>query len=127
MKMKIQFTKNEIVAIYKVAKMMAEADGVVLHQEMRGIEEEMSKLNFVEEEYNKVVIDGEKTSAIDALVVLSKMEDIKKKYVSSFLGYFISIDDDIADVELALWTFIVNVANLPKMNIRQAVEIYRGF
>ena len=125
--MKIQFTKNEIVAIYKVAKMMAEADGVVLHQEMRGIEEEMSKLNFVEEEYNKVVIDGEKTSAIDALVVLSKMEDIKKKYVSSFLGYFISIDDDIADVELALWTFIVNVANLPKMNIRQAVEIYRGF
>lgn len=127
MKMKIQFTKNEIVAIYKVAKMMAEADGVVLHQEMRGIEEEMSKLNIVEEEYNKVVIDGEKTSAIDALVVLSKMEDIKKKYVSSFLGYFISIDDDIADVELALWTFIVNVANLPKMNIRQAVEIYRGF
>ncbi len=125
--MKIQFTKNEIVAIYKVAKMMAEADGVVLHQEMRGIEEEMSKLNIVEEEYNKVVIDGEKTSAIDALVVLSKMEDIKKKYVSSFLGYFISIDDDIADVELALWTFIVNVANLPKMNIRQAVEIYRGF
>ena len=125
--MKIQFTKNEIVAIYKVAKMMAEADGVVLHQEMRGIEEEMSKLNIVGEEYNKVVIDGEKTSAIDALVVLSKMEDIKKKYVSSFLGYFISIDDDIADVELALWTFIVNVANLPKMNIRQAVEIYRGF
>ena len=125
--MKIQFTQSESLAIYKVAKMMAEADGVVLHKELKGIEDEMAKLNIVGEDYDKIVLAGEKLPAIDALVTLSKMEDQKKKYVSSFLGYFISVDDDIADAELALWTFIVKVANLPKMNIRQAVEIYSRF
>jgi len=125
--MKFQFTKDEALAIYKVAKMMAEADGVVLHKELKGIEDGMDRLSIKGEEFDHVVLAGEKLPAIDALVTLSKMEDQKKKYVSSFLGYFISVDDDIADVELALWTFIVKVANLPKMNIRQAVEIYGRF
>ena len=125
--MKLDFSLEEKESIYKIAKMMAEADGVVLHTELKGIEEEMAKLNIVGKDYDNIVLAGEKLPAIDALVTLSKMEDQKKKYVSSFLGYFISVDDDIADVELALWTFTVKVANLPKMNIRQAVKIYSRF
>lgn len=125
--MNTMFTNEEILAIYKVAKMMAEADGVVLHKELKEIENEMAKLKVTGENYDKVVLSGEKLPAIDALVILSKMEEQKKKYVSSFLGYFISVDDDIADVELALWTFIIKVAELPKMNIRQAIDIYCHF
>ena len=113
-------------AIYKVAKMMAEADGVVLHEELKSIEVEMGKLNVVGEDYDKLILSGEKMETIDALSILHKMNPENKKYVSAFLGYFISVDDDIDDAELALWAFIIKVCNLPKMNIRQAVDIYRN-
>lgn len=106
---------------------MAEADGVVLHKELEGIAEEMANLGLTGEGYDKAIVTGEKMTAIDALVIINKMDGSKKKYVSSFLGYFIAIDDDIADVEMALWTFIIKITNLPKMNIRQAVDIFKHY
>lgn len=123
--MKLEFNNNEICAIYKVAKMMAEADGVVFHEELKGIEDEMTKLGVNGTDYDKVVLGGERLEAIEAFSIIHDMDIQKKKYVSAFLGYFISVDDDIADAEMALWSFIIQVCNLPKMNIRQAVDIYR--
>lgn len=127
MSSKLLFTYQEKCSVYKVAKMMAEADGVVLHEEIKSIEAEMPKFGVTENEYDNLIIQGEKTSAIDALVTIHSMDEKKKKLISSFLGYFISVDHDIDDAELALWTFIVKVCNLPKMNIRQAIEIYNNF
>ena len=54
--MKFQFTKDEALAIYKVAKMMAEADGVVLHKELKGIEDGMDRLSIKGEEFDHVVL-----------------------------------------------------------------------
>lgn len=127
MSAKLLFNQEEKSAVYKVAKMMAEADGVVLHEEIRSIEEEMPKFGVTPDEYDNLIVSGEKMTAIDAFVILHAMDEKKKKMVSSFLGYFLSVDQDIDDSELALWTFIVKVCNLPKMNVRQAVEIYKSF
>ena len=127
MSSKLLFDQEEKSAVYKVAKMMAEADGVVLHEEIRSIEEEMPKFGVTPDEYDSIIVSGEKTEAIDAFVTIHAMDEKKKKMVSSFLGYFLSVDQDIDDSELALWAFIVNVCNLPKMNVRQAVEIYKSF
>lgn len=127
MSVKLSFTHQEKCSVYKVAKMMAEADGVVLHEEMLSIETEMPKFGVSEDEYDELIVHGEKTSSIDALITIHSMDEKKKKLISSFLGYMVSIDDDIDDTELALWTFIVKVCGLPKMNVRQAVEIYRNF
>ena len=127
MSAKLLFNQEEKSAVYKVAKMMAEADGVVLHEEIKSIEEEMPKFGVTPDEYDSLIVSGEKMAAIDAFVVLHAMDEKKKKMVSSFLGYFLSVDQDIDDSELALWAFIVNVCNLPKMNVRQAVEIYKSF
>ena len=127
MSAKLLFNQEEKSAVYKVAKMMAEADGVVLHEEIRSIEEEMPKFGVTPDEYDSIIVSGEKTEAIDAFVTIHAMDEKKKKMVSSFLGYFLSVDQDIDDSELALWAFIVNVCNLPKMNVRQAVEIYKSF
>lgn len=127
MSAKLLFNQEEKSAVYKVAKMMAEADGVVLHEEIRSIEEEMPKFGVTPDEYDNLIVSGEKMAAIDAFVILHAMDEKKKKMVSSFLGYFLSVDQDIDDSELALWTFIVKVCNLPKMNVRQAVEIYKSF
>lgn len=127
MSSKLLFTEKEKYAIYKVAKMMAEVDGVVLHEEVRGIEEEMANFGVKMDEYDSTIIEGEKMEAIEAFVVIHAMDAKKKKIISSFLGYFISIDNDIDDAELALWAFIIKVCNLPKMNIRQAEEFYKTF
>ena len=127
MSTKLLFTYLEKCAVYKVAKMMAEADGVVLHEEIQSIEEEMPKFGVSKEEYEALVVDGENTASIEALVTIHSMDEKKKKLVSAFLGYILSVDQDIDDTELALWTFFVKVCNLPKMNVRQAVEIYRNF
>ncbi|HBH09229.1 MAG TPA: hypothetical protein DDX40_07505 [Rikenellaceae bacterium] len=126
-KMKIDFTLEEEFAIYKVAKMMAEADGVVLHKELEGIAECMASLGLTGEAYDKVVVSGEKMATIEALSRIEKMGEEKKKFVSSFLGNLIAIDGDVADVEMALWAFIIKAADLPKMNIRQAVDIFKRY
>ncbi len=125
--MKIDFTLEEEFAIYKVAKMMAEADGVVLHKELEGIAECMASLGLTGEAYDKVVVSGEKMATIEALSRIEKMGEEKKKFVSSFLGNLIAIDGDVADVEMALWAFIIKAADLPKMNIRQAVDIFKRY
>lgn len=127
MNSKLLFSYQEKCAVYKVAKMMVEADGVVLHEEIKSIEKEMPNFGVSEEEYDNLVVHGEKTLSIDALVSIHAMDDKKKKLISSFLGYLVSVDHDIDDTELALWTFIVKVCNLPKMNVRQAIEIYKNF
>ena len=125
--MKIEFTLDEKYAIYKVAKMMAEADGVVLHKELEGIAEGMSSLGLVGEAYDNAIVAGEKMAAINALSKIEAMEEEKKKFVSSFLGNLIAIDGDVADAEMALWAFIIKVADLPKMNIRQALDIFKRY
>lgn len=127
MSTKLLFNQQEKYAVYKVAKMMAEADGVVLHEEIKSIEEEMPKFGVTPEEYDNIIATGEKIETIDALTTIHAMDEKKKKLISSFLGYILSVDQDIDDAELALWTFIVKVCNLPKMNVRQAVEIYKSF
>ena len=127
MSQKLLFSEKEKIAIYKVAKMMAEVDGVVLHEEIKSIEEEMPRFGVVDSEYDNLIIAGERIEAIDAFTVIHSMDDKKKKLISAFLGYFISVDNDIDDAELALWAFIVKVCNLPKMNIRQAEEFYKTF
>ena len=127
MSTKLLFNQQEKYAVYKVAKMMAEADGVVLHEEIKSIEEEMPKFGVTPDEYDSIIVSGEKMEAIDAFVIIHAMDDKKKKMISSFLGYLLSVDQDIDDAELALWTFMVKVCNLPKMNVRQAVEIFKSF
>lgn len=123
--MKFNFSNDQTVAVYKLTRMMAESDGVVVHKEIQGIDDEMLKLGVKQDELDALVKASESMLEIDALLIISKMDDFQKKYVASFLGYFISIDDDINDTELALWTFIKIVARLPKMNIRQAIDIYK--
>lgn len=127
MSKKLTFNDRERTAIYKVAKMMAEVDGVVLHEEIQSIEEAMLVFGVDKDAYEEIIISGEKIEAIEALVVIHSMDDKKKKIISSFLGYFISVDNDIDDAELALWVLIIKVCNLPKMNIRQAEEMYKAY
>lgn len=125
--MKLTFTKDEVLAIYKMAKMMAEADGVVLHKELEEISYEIQKIGLDEIKYEEIIVAGEKMASIEALNIAFKMDEAKKKFLSVFLGYLIAVDDDVDDSELALWTFIIKVANLPKMNIRQAVDLYHRY
>lgn len=119
--MKLEFEYNEIIAIYKVAKMMADADGVYLNEEKECIVEEMQRLGI--ENLETIVLDNENLKTLDAFIIIDKFSFESKKYVSAFLGKLMSVDGDIADIELALWRFICQVCNLPIMTNRQALNL----
>lgn len=119
--MKLEFEHNEIIAIYKVAKMMADADGVYLFEEKECIVEEMHRLGI--ENLETIVLDNENLKTLDAFIIIDRFSFESKKYVSAFLGKLMSVDGDIADIELALWRFICQVCNLPIMTNRQALNL----
>jgi hypothetical protein len=50
------------------------------------------------------------------------MTSEEKKYVTSYLGLIICADGKIDDKEMALWSLISSVCDLPTMNLEQALN-----
>ena len=118
--MKYNFTEEQSLAIYKIAYMMANADGVIHPDEVLCIADEMKKISSFDE-----ALFNAKTEFIPALSALNTIASFgqgEKKFVSAFLGYILSVDGDIGDEELALWRIICDLCGLPKMSNRQAIN-----
>ena len=123
--MALTFKSEELFAIYKAANMMANADGVIYPDEERCISDEMEHLGVVTPEEKKTVEDnGLAMKPLAAMNIISAFNDEQKKYINAFLGNIISIDGDIADAELALWRFMGELCDLPKMSVRQAINLF---
>lgn len=123
--MALNFKSDELFAIYKVASMMANADGVVYPDEERCISDEMEHLGAATPEERKSIEDnGMAMKPLAALNIISAFNDEQKKYINAFLGNIISIDGDIADAELALWRLVGELCDLPKMSVRQAINLF---
>ena len=108
------FTNQELGAILKVATIIAGVDGNVAEEEkvlmavelMRFIGKEAANLNLTE-----------------ACVIISKMTNDEKKYVTAYFGTMICADGNIEESELKVWSLISSICNLPKMSIDEAIEI----
>ena len=123
--MELSFKSEELFAIYKVASMMANADGVVYPDEERCISDEMEHLGAATpEERKNVENNGLSMKPLAAMNIISGFNDEQKKYINAFLGNIISIDGDIADAELALWRLVGELCDLPKMSVRQAINLF---
>ena len=121
----LNFKSEELFAIYKVANMMANADGVVYPDEERCISDEMAHLGASTLEDKKNVEDnGLAMKPLVAMNIIAGFNDDQKKYINAFLGNIISIDGDIADAELALWRLVGELCDLPKMSVRQAINLF---
>ena len=123
--MVFNFKSEELFAIYKVASMMANADGVVYPDEEKCISDEMAHLGVATPEESKSVEDnGLAMKPLAAMNIISDFNNEQKRYINAFLGSIISIDGDIADAELALWRLVGELCDLPKMSVRQAINLF---
>ena len=119
--MKFNLSKEQKAAIYKVAEMMANADGIVRPEEITGIEHALPLLGIAD--IKAAEMESKNMPPLESLNIISKLEQEVKKYVSACLGYVLSIDGDIDDSELALWRFLSELCDLPKMTNRQAISL----
>lgn len=122
------FSKDETIAIYKVAYQMVLADGKIMPEEMVTVEEAMKKMGI--HSIDEVSLIKEKASLLQedkCLLTLELLNQEQKRFVSSLLGTISSSDGDIDDRELELWRELCDKCNLPYMNNRQAILIFKTF
>lgn len=106
---------------------MVLADGKVMPEEIVTLEEAMNKLgvsspkelSFIKEKSGTISDD-------DCFLILDLLNQEQKRIVSSLLGAISSSDGDIDDRELELWRDICKRSNLPSMNNRQAILIFKS-
>lgn len=122
------FNYQQQVAIYKVAEMMVGADGKVMVEEKMTLEDGFKKLGLSSasnlSELRKEASEQEYNSSLQ---ILSELESVQKKFVTSFLGTIISSDGDIDDKELELWRELSKQCGFPIMSNRQAIEIFKEY
>lgn len=51
------------------------------------------------------------------------MTNEEKKYVTAYLGAIICADGKIEDSEIKAWSLISSICDLPRMSIKEALEI----
>lgn len=119
----MQFSKLEMSAIVKMAKVMALADGVVEKSELDMIANELRRFGVPASDLKTIFEIGDSMQATEAASVISKMDAEHKRYVTAYLGVMIAIDGDIDDKEVAMWSLISSMCNLPKMGIKEAFDI----
>ena len=61
-----------------------------------------------------------------AIAVISAMNQEQKKYVTGYLATIMAADGEIADSEVTLWRLISTLANLPAMNIGEAITFWKN-
>lgn len=51
------------------------------------------------------------------------MTNEEKKYVTAYLGTIICADGKIEDSEIKTWALVTTICDLPKMSLREAIEL----
>ncbi len=122
------FSKDEIVAVYKSAYSMVEADGKVMSEEMEIVNEAMEKVGVKDILELQTIKDLAKVMTEEECYgMLAFLDNEQKIFVSAMLGAISSSDGDIDDRELELWRSICANSDLPKMNNRQAIGIFQSY
>lgn len=117
------FTNQELAAILKMATAIAAADGNVSTEEQTMMALELLRFGVSEEKTKIIINETMKLSPAEACIIISKMTNEEKKYVTAYLGKMICADGKIEDSELKLWTLISKICNLPTMSIEEALDI----
>ena len=120
--MNLIFSEEELVAIAKLANAMIVADGKVAEREMDSWIREMERFGVSKSDFHLWYWKSEGLSLTDALGVVSKLDDERKKYIGAFLGALMAVDGHVDGDELKLWQLTSMFCDLPTMSVRQALE-----
>ena len=120
--MNLIFSEEELVAIAKLANAMIVADGKVAEREMDSWIMEMERFGVSKSDFHLWYWKSEGLSLTDALGVVSKLDDERKKYIGAFLGALMAVDGHVDGDELKLWQLTSMFCDLPTMSVMQALE-----
>ena len=117
----MEFNREELMAIAKIANAMIAADGKVDENEMCSWTMEMERFGIAKEGFRSLYEGSEKLDFVDALSVISNFDEEQKRYVGAFIGSLMAIDGSIDDAELKLWQLVSTFCNLPTMSLGEAL------
>lgn len=117
------FTNQELGAIFRLAHVMALADGKITNEETTIIACELARFNVDPNKAKLIAEMGDKMNYGECCQIISRMTAEEKKYVTALLGTLICADGNIDESELKLWALITALCDLPEMNIVEALSI----
>ena len=116
------FSGNELAAIFRLGKMMANADGRLHKDEMLVLVKELARFGVPGDHIEPLERIGDSMDPSELLGTIAAMKEEQKKYVAAYLGVILAIDGDIDDAEMKLWGLVSTLCGLPKITIKQALE-----
>lgn len=116
------FSGQELTAIIKMAKSMVMADGKIKPAEIAVMTRELMRFGILQDQVDLLLKASDSIEASQAVALIARMDEERKKYVASYLGVIMASDGDIDDNELALWTLISTLCGLPTMTVMEAIN-----
>ena len=116
------FSGQELTAIIKMAKSMVLADGKIEPSEIAVMTREFMRFGVLQDQVDLLLKASDSIEASQAVALIARMDEERKKYVASYLGVIMASDGDIDDNELALWTLISTLCGLPTMTVMEAIN-----
>ena len=116
------FSGQELTAIIKMAKSMVMADGKIKPAEIAVMTREFMRFGILQDQVDLLLKASDSIEASQAVALIARMDEERKKYVASYLGVIMASDGDIDDNELALWTLISTLCGLPTMTVMDAIN-----
>ena len=120
------FTNQELGAILKMATVMAGADGNVSDEEKMLMAIELMRFGVDNEKTKVITNEATNLTPAEACIIISKMTNEEKKYVTAYLGTMICADGKIEESELRTWSLITNICDLPKMTLKESINILKN-
>lgn len=122
----MRFKKQEVTAIFKMAFKMAAADGKFMDEEKAAIAFGMREFGMSPSEMVEYTTSTADMNNVQALAILSSLDNNKKKYATGLLAAIIASDGDIDDSEVNMWQLICTLANFPTMNFGEAIVFWKN-
>lgn len=116
------FSGKQLAAIFRLGKMMANADGRVEKSELVVLIRELARFGVPGDHLDALEEAGNQLEPAELLGTIAAMDANQKKYVAAYLGVILAINGDIDDSEMKLWGLVSALCNLPEMNIAQAID-----
>lgn len=120
------FTNQELGAILKVATIIAGVDGNVAEEEKVLMAVELMRFGVSNEKTKIIGKEAANLNLTEACVIISKMTNDEKKYVTAYFGTMICADGNIEESELKTWSLISAVCDLPRMSLEESIEIMKN-
>lgn len=118
----LTFNHKEMLAIIKLAQMMAMADGKLDKSELVMMSNEALRFGITPDAFFALIQPAEDLQPRDALLIVSLMNEKQKRYITAYLGTMMAVDEDVADEEVKLWSFVSMVCGLPEMSLDDAIS-----